>query len=159
MTVNTLISTYNKTGKFDKELVKYVLEYGREELISEVASKPNRKFALDLLDKVIEERQNEDYEIGTGDNIMLASYLVGLHKQVEDSLAIWNAKRIDFDSYCYVDIQLVVFAGIDKTLNYLEGSDKEDSTEAIEYIKGCHEAGDFDELEDYFSMKKLPWWV
>lgn len=159
MTAKILISTYSSEGKFDEELLKYILEHRRTELISEINNHPNRQFALDLLNKLVKARSKEEYEIGSGDNIMLASYLVGLHKQVEDCLAIWEAKRIDFDSYSYVDIQLVVFAGVEKTLDYIQGFDQEDTTGIIEHIKGCQEAGDFDGLESYFSNKKLPWWV
>jgi len=159
MTTNEIINKYNDTGTLTESQVSTILENYRSEAINNLKQVPNRKFALYLLDTVIEYRKKEDYEIGTGDNLMFASYLLGLHNQVEDSLLIWNAKRTDFDSFCYVDIQLVVFAGIKKTLNYLKTIGTDEATKAIDYLKRCQSAGDFEDLETYFSSQHLPWWV
>lgn len=44
--------------------------------------------------------------------------------QIEDCALIWEAKTLDSDSYCAVDIQLVVFAGVDVTIDYLRNAVK-----------------------------------
>ena len=88
---------------------------------------------------------------------MLACYILGKHGQVEDCMKVWETKQIDFDTYCYVDIQLVPFAGIQETIEYLETQNSEEAKKALEYVVACSEAGDFDDLEQYF--KETPWYV
>lgn len=90
---------------------------------------------------------------------MYACYLLGLNKKIEDSLLIWKAKNIDFDTYCGIDVQLKVFAGIDKTINYLYSLNTEESLKAASYLEECNETGDFDDIENYYSKEQLPWWI
>lgn len=159
MTIQEILIKYKEEGSLTQNQLKLVLENNREAAVNVLRQTPNRSFALELLTLVIESRKKGDHEIGTGDNLMFASYLTGMHNQVEDALQIWKAKCIDFDSICYVDIQLVVFAGVNKTLDYLKGVETAEASKAIEYIKGCQEAGDFEDLDDYFSKEELPWWI
>lgn len=158
MTVKELINIYNETGSLTEDQYKSILEDYRVETIDALRSVPNHKFALALLNLVVDARLKR-HDFGSGDNIMFASYLLGLHDKVEDSLRIWEAKISDFDSYCHVDIQLVVFAGVDKTLNYLRSIENDLGPSAIEYIKGCQKAGDFSDLDAYFTKNNMPWWL
>jgi hypothetical protein len=158
MTIQNIIDQYKIDNTLTDEQVSIVLADLRTDAVNYLQTNPNRKFAIALLDNVIDKRKNSEEE-GNGDNIMFACYLLGIHGQLEDSLLIWQAKNTDFDSYAYVDIQLVVFAGVDKTLRYLDSLKTEESTKAIKYIKDCSDAGDFDELENYFSKEELPWWI
>ncbi|BDD10837.1 hypothetical protein FUAX_32690 [Fulvitalea axinellae] len=160
MKTTELINKYDKSKGLSENDFSMILESNRENTVKELRKKPNREFALDLLAFVIENRQKENYNIGDGENIMFASYLVGLHKHVEDCLVIWKAKTIDFDASCLVDIQLVVFAGVDITLKYLKNLKSDDNSEELfKYIQDCKEAGDFDEIDEYFSNENIPWWV
>jgi hypothetical protein len=93
------------------------------------------------------------------ETLMLSAYLLGLHQNVEDCLKIWKSKTTDFDTYCGFDIQLVVFAGVEKTIEYLKTNKSEESEDALKYIKECQKSGDFDEIEDYFSETELPWFI
>ncbi|RZJ36846.1 MAG: hypothetical protein EOO18_07025 [Chryseobacterium sp.] len=88
---------------------------------------------------------------------MLACYILGKHNQIKDCLKIWEAKRIDFDTFCYVDIQLVAFAGVQQTIEYLKTQTLEEAKQALEYVIECSEAGDFEDLETYFN--ETPWFV
>lgn len=92
------------------------------------------------------------------DDLMLASFILSMHGQVADSLKIWEAKRVDFDSYCGVDIQLVVFTGVDQTIAFLEKQPDSEAKKALEYVIACSKSGDFDELEKYYNSE-LPWWI
>jgi hypothetical protein len=166
MTVEELLSRYGATNTITDDIIIATqdednLDMGRE-MIYYFRKHKNRGFILALLHKMIELRSKP---WGTallpvsGDAIMLASYLLGLHGQIEDSLEIWNAKNTDFDTYCYVDIQLVVFAGVNETLAYLEKEGSENALRAHEYVSGCLEHDGFNNIEDYFNSEKLPWFV
>src|SRR5687768_6595881 len=74
----------------------------------------DREFALALLDTFISIRKDPNGEM-PAENLMFACYILGLHNQIEDSLKIWEAKNVDFDTYCGLDIQLVPFAGVEET--------------------------------------------
>lgn len=55
--------------------------------------------------------------------LMFACHIPGKHNQIEDYLKVREAKRIDFDTFWYVDIQLKAFAGVQETIEYLKNSD------------------------------------
>ena len=95
----------------------------------------------------------------SGDEIMLACYILGLHGQVADCLEIWKAKGVDFDAFCYIDIQLAIFAGVNKTLDYLKSETSDEAQAACKYIQECKEAGDFDTIDTYFNPDNLPWFI
>jgi hypothetical protein len=130
----------------------------RIELVEYFKANQDRDFVIHLLAKMVSFRTQEDKGM-TGDSIMLGCYLLGLHKNVEDSLKIWNAKTTDFDTFCYVDIQLVPFAGLDSTIDYLKSLKSKEAQDALKYIMECKESGDFDELDSYYAKDSLPWYV
>jgi len=88
---------------------------------------------------------------------MLAGFILGMHKQVQDCIKIWQAKKVDFDCYCGIDIQLVPFAGVDETISYLREQKTDEANKALEYVLACTKAGDFDDLNEYYSG--TPWYV
>lgn len=116
----------------------------------------NREFALELLTLLIKLRQNPDIRI-SGDSLMLACYILGKHNQIGDCLKVWEAKRLDFDTFCYVNIQLVAFAGVQETIEYLKSQTSEEAKQALDYVIGCSEAVDFEDFETYFNV--IPWFV
>jgi hypothetical protein len=59
----------------------------------------------------------------------------------------------------WVDVQLVVFAGVDNTIQYLKSLGTTESQKAVEYLEKCEEAGDLDRIEEYFSQDNMPWWI
>ena len=130
----------------------------RKDLLGYFKSNKNRKFALGLLDEFSKLRRSENGIVSIED-LMLAAYVLGQHNHIEDSFEIWKVKCIDFDTYCGVDIQLMVFAGVAKTKEYLETAGYADAISAMEYISECDKCGDFDHLDEYFSHNKLPWFV
>lgn len=131
----------------------------RIELLRYLKDNPNREFSIKFLKSIMKSRFDGDFEIGNVENLMLASYLLGLHKDIQDSLLIWDAKKTDFDSYCGLDVQLVVFCGVKETIEFLNKNDTDKALEAKDYLIKCQNAGDFDEIEDYFSSENLPWWL
>lgn len=159
MTAKKLLHIYKETGTLSHDQFTTILEECRIETVEELRNEPNHQFAGELFNPVVSARRNHEYDIGSGDNIMFVAYILGLHQNVEDCLKIWEAKRIDFDSHCYVDGQLVVFKGVEETIRYLKGIQNDQASKAIEYIESVQKAGDFDELETYFLSKNLPWWI
>jgi len=63
---------------------------------------------------------------------------------VEDSLAIWRAKRSSFDAGCSIDVQLLCGAGYAITLGYLRTLTTDEAREALAYLEKCDAAGDFE---------------
>jgi hypothetical protein len=78
---------------------------------------------------------------------------------IEDCLRIWNAKTTDFDTFCYIDIQLVPFAGLDETINFLKAINTNEAKDALKYLLDCKKSGDFDNLDGYYAKDSLPWYV
>jgi len=130
----------------------------RIELIEYFKTNQDRDFVIHLLEKMVSFRKREDKGM-TGDSIMLGCYLLGLHQNIEDSIRIWNAKTTDFDTFCYVDIQLVPFAGLDTTIDYLKSLKSKEAEDALKYIMDCKASGDFDDLDSYYAKDSLPWYV
>ena len=159
MTIQNITDSFSNNQILTDEQVASILSDLRKETVKHTRQNSYRSFSVALLNKIIAKRKDSNNEIGSADNIMFACYLVGLCKQLEDSLLIWQAKKADFDTYCSVDIQLVVFAGVSKTVLYLKSLGTEESSEAETYLQECWEAGDFDEIENYFSEEEEPYWL
>ncbi|QKJ29324.1 hypothetical protein HQ865_05990 [Mucilaginibacter mali] len=130
----------------------------RKELISYSRQNKDRAFALALLDKFITTRRQPD-GIMPAEDLMLACFNLGLQNHIEDCLKIWDAKTIDFDTYCGLDIQLVPFAGVTDTISFLQKQNSDEALKALTYICECDACGDFDELDEYFSAKTFPWFI
>ncbi len=68
-------------------------------------------------------------------------------------------KSTDESTFCYVDIQLVPFAGVEETISFLKSQNTEKTEKILEHIEACNKSGNFDNLEEYYSVEKLPWWI
>ena len=154
-----IIDELRISGTLTKLTIKEIEENRtlRHELLQYFVKNKNRDFILNFLNVLTELRRDPHNAGISGDSLMLACFLLGKHGQIEDCMKIWETKRIDFDTYCYVDIQLVVFAGVQKTIEYMESHTSNEARQALEYVIACSEAGDFDDLEQYFSRE--PWYV
>lgn len=130
----------------------------RKELITYSRQYKDRAFALALLDKFITVRQQPEGMMPAED-LMLACFNLGLQNQIEDCLKIWEAKTIDFDTYCGLDIQLVPFAGVTETISFLKTQTGAEAAEALTYVCECEACGDFNHLGDYFAPATFPWFI
>lgn len=129
----------------------------RMALVDHCREQPNRSFALALTARFIDLRKAQPLKISIED-LMLACYLIGLSNEVEDSLKIWEAKTVDFDTYCGIDIQLLLYAGLTETIAFLEAQTSQEATKALEYTVNCMEDGGLDELDEYHAQKDF-WWM
>ncbi|QHS58339.1 hypothetical protein [Chitinophaga agri] len=154
MKTEDIIQELAQTGRISRETIQEVNDDTdlRIEMIHYFNQHQNRPFVLELLRTLSELRKDPDEDI-SGASLMLACYLLGKHQQVEDCMRVWEAKRIDFDTYCYVDGQLIPFAGIQETIAYLKTQTGEEAGRALQYLEG----GDYDNLDTYYG--EIPWFV
>ena len=159
MNIHDALDYFNGKNTIDPGFL-YALEEGepRKDLVNHFRQQPERTFALTLLNNLVTHRR-ENSAHGLHETLLFACYLLGLARQVEDCLIIWNAKTTDFDTFCGIDVQLVVFAGVDETITYLKMQNSDEAREALTYIQECNEAGDFEDLTSYFDPNTLPWFV
>ena len=52
----------------------------------------------------------------------------------EDSLIIWEAKQKNFDTVCYIDVQLLCGAGYDQTMDYLMSIASDEAEQTMNYL-------------------------
>lgn len=164
MNTEEIIEELGSTKNLTKRTIEEIEENStlRHEMIQYFEKNKNREFALAFLNILAELRKNFRWDIPediciSGDSLMLACYILGMHGEIEDCIEIWKTKIIDFDTYCYVDIQLVVFGGVHETIEYLKTSKSEYAEDALKYVTECSKAHDFDNLEQYYKPK--PWFV
>jgi hypothetical protein len=151
-----LIKEFEDTGGITEKSVKVLQseKKARIDLRNSLKTNPNREFAIYLLKRFIELRKDPEFELWIED-LMMASYMVGIHGNVEDSLLIWEAKYADFDTYCGMDGELIAFSGLAQTINFLETNGSEDAKKAIKYLKGYNEK----DIQEYFSALESIWWI
>jgi hypothetical protein len=63
-----------------------------------------------------------------------------------DALLIYRAKMSSFDAGCYIDIQLVCGAGLERTKAFLRESHEPDAKELLAVLQDSNCAGDFEEF-------------
>jgi len=163
MTIDNFLYELENSKPLSLETIDFVQndrEIGKL-LVNHFKENKNRDLALKLLEKFSKIRNQpypNNYDIGS-EALMLSAYILGLHQNIEDCLKIWNTKTIDFDTFCGFDIQLVVFAGVNRTIDYLKTINSDESQDALKYIEECKISGDFEDIENYFSENHSPWFV
>jgi hypothetical protein len=55
---------------------------------------------------------------GTGDVLIACCWLLFMIGQVEDSQLIWEAKELNFDTFCYIDSVFLIPEGIEATVAF-----------------------------------------
>ena len=90
---------------------------------------------------------------GEGDTDVMKLCCVQLFHSgdLSDVLRIWTAKRCSMDSNGAIDVQLLCGHGLDGTEKYLAAQHGDAAAEALDYLRQCEAAGDFEEfdLADY----------
>ncbi|WP_347065395.1 hypothetical protein [Flavobacterium sp. WV_118_3] len=163
ITLENLLNEFDTTKSFHLETIKAIGNNDTigGELVDYFIKNKDRDFALQFVESASEARNQpypNGYDVGV-QTLMLASYILGLHQNVEDCLKIWESKTIDFDTMCGFDIQLVVFAGLEKTIDYLKTQKDEVSEQALKYIEDCKKSGDLDDLDEYYAEGELLWFL
>ncbi|MEZ0371363.1 MAG: hypothetical protein ACAI44_19880 [Candidatus Sericytochromatia bacterium] len=104
----------------------------------------DRPLALHLLEQEILSHRAAQW--GIEDNLRLAAWLLFRLAQPEDSLLIWRAKSVNFDTHSGLDVQLLAGAGVESTRHFLAASEDPEAAKALEYLELALAAGDLDEL-------------
>ena len=163
MTVKEILDGFHEENAITTETIKAIQNDNllRANLVNYFRTNRNREFTLALLNKFIAIRilaDNEELSNGIMpmEDLMLSCYILALHNHTEDALKIWEAKYADFDTYCGLDGQLIVFAGVKETIAFLEKQTTEEANKALKYII---DHGDFDDLEEYYSPNNLPYYI
>jgi hypothetical protein len=65
------------------------------------------------------------------ENLYWCAYLLFCVGDPADVPMMWSAKHINFDTACGFDIQFLIGAGLDKTLEYLRGHRHEEIADAL----------------------------
>lgn len=157
MNASTIMDEFKRHNELSRASVQTILENNplKLELLSVAREQTTRVFALSLLQWFIRLRKEEQ---GVGsDDLVFAAVLIGQHGHVEDCLRIWEAKQCDFDTYCGLDIQAMMFAGVERTIAFLKDQKDEQGKRAMRYVIECREAGDFDHLDTYLQEHKRYW--
>lgn len=78
------------------------------------------------------------------------AYLLAELGEPADVPSLWRAKHTTFDTAVGMDVQcLVVGAGVDATLAFLDASGDPDAPKIAAYLRACRDTGDFDDLESW----------
>lgn len=93
-----------------------------------------------LLAREIEREYDEE---GDRDLMRLCCVQLFHAGELRDVLLIWRAKGSSFDAHCTVDVQLLCGAGLAETKAYLGTEGSADAADALEWLAGCEETGDF----------------
>lgn len=153
-----MISWYDSDGKIPALAINRLQtdDTTRKALFHYFKAHRHRDFALSLLKEFIALRKT-DYET-SGEDLMFAGLLLGLHGHIEDCLILWEAKMTDFDMHCMFDTSLVLFGGITETIQFLEEHKSKEAKDALEFIRPIYQAGNFEDIEDYCNNPE-PWFV
>jgi hypothetical protein len=142
------------------ECMNFLLEPGfRDSIYHELHHNFNPiygSFFRKLLKIELEQRKLDIHEYCYDDyfeNFYWCAFFIYRLKDINDVDMLWKAKNVDFDSFCMFDIQFLAMDGIDKTIKYLSEKNDEDAMKALEYILGCKKAGDFDNMEKWYTDK------
>jgi len=158
MTIKEILDGFHEEKAISTETIRAIQNDKalRRNLINYFRINRDREFTLALLNKFIAMRALPDKEpsirIMPLEDLTLSCYILALHNNIEDTLKIWEAKYVDFDTYCGLDGQLIVFAGVKETIAFLKLQTTEEANKALQYII---DYGDFDDLEEYYSTDKL----
>ena len=123
------------------------------EELNKTVTEPDREFVRYLTNLYIKAHYGmvtESWQNGL-DPFRLCGLMLFKLGNVEDSFLLWQIKELDFDTFCGLDIQLLVGAGVDKTIGYLKNLAEESALRAVDYIQKCRITGDFDNLGRYVA--------
>ncbi len=121
----------------------------RFEVIKEVAanlSQDDRHFVRYLLGQEII-AHGEAWSVSS--SIVLCAGLLFELRHAEDALLIWKAKQVSFDTHCGIPVELLVGAGVDKTLGYWRTQTSSEAKDLYEFLKEAAYAGEFSGLDEF----------
>ena len=114
-----------------------------EALIKKYGIIPNLKSRDEL--KRLLEYEIENYQEGSSEYLRVLCGMLFCIGYVEDSILIWEAKRINFDVGCMIDMDFIFGAGIEETFNFIKGN--KELQKMGEFLEGYRQNYDFDKQD------------
>lgn len=157
--INFLEEYLSNENKLSPEIEKMIGNASfRASLYKEIDANFQIKYHSLLLDLLKQEmiyraKDDENNDDEYFENIYWCSLFLYKIGDIEDVNILWKAKNIDFDTFCGFDVQFLVGAGVNETIKHLQSKTDKDSTEALQYILGCKDAGDFSYLDEWYELK------
>ncbi|WP_341279186.1 hypothetical protein [Paenibacillus sp. FSL H8-0537] len=106
----------------------------REDILLErFGLEPELKYLQEIRSLLIEETNSSNTE--EHEYLKTLCILLFTFGYPDDTLLIWNAKRKDFDAGCYIDGDLLMGAGLNETIHFLQKLNTPKAKEILEYIK------------------------
>ncbi|MCX4386485.1 hypothetical protein OG777_06020 [Micromonospora peucetia] len=98
---------------------------------------------LDLVRELLAELSGQGWE---ADTLLMRLCCIQLFNAglLDDVLRVWDAKESSFDAHCSIDVQLLCGAGLVETKTYLAAHPSPEAADALEWLLGCEETGDFE---------------
>jgi hypothetical protein len=94
--------------------------------------------------------KDDDPELGAFENLYWCGLLLYFAGDPEDVPLMWEAKHISMDTGCSFDVQFLVGAGVEQTLDYLR---RNDLHSIATYVEKCKGSGDFDDLTKWEGFR------
>ncbi len=69
---------------------------------------------------------------GCGDVLLAGCWLLFMLGDVRDSALVWEAKNLNFDTYCYIDSVFLIPNGVSATGSYARGEGLDDLADYVE---------------------------
>lgn len=107
-----------------------------------------------LFEQEVKYRNNELEDGAFAENIYYCAFFLFTIGDLNDVITMWRSERSNFDLGCGFDIQFLVGAGVEETINYLRQSKDVSASDALQYIEACKSAGDFDNRQEWINQKK-----
>ncbi|MDD9266171.1 hypothetical protein ACFPES_03900 [Paenibacillus sp. GCM10023248] len=107
-------------------------------------TKEHRDILKELLGRESSNEKRKDNEYLKTLCILLYTYGIA-----EDTLQIWMAKNIDFDTGCYIDGELLIGAGLEETISYLKTLKTAEADKELDYLANLETNGRDKVLEFY----------
>lgn len=86
---------------------------------------------------------------GVNNSIVLCAGMLFELGQPDDALLIWRAKETSFDTHCELSVELLVGAGVDRTMGYWRTQTSTEAKEFYELLLKSAYAGDFTDLDEF----------
>lgn len=113
----------------------------------------NRPEDLPLLRFLVEQealcRANSQ---GLGEQAALAGFLLAEHRRPEDVWRHFAIKRANFDAGCAYDVEHLLAAGVQATIDHVRSSNRLERDEVLELLLG--HSFDEEDLEDWFEHRR-----
>jgi hypothetical protein len=129
-----------------------------DECLQRFGLSPEPEDVAEIRDLLRQQAAVERESQGCGDTMLMKLLCIQLFSvgDVNDTLAIWNAKTASMDADCSIDVQLLCGDGLAETKTFLTAASSDQSQAALNRILEREAAGDFEDFsrEDLLTFYK-----